>query len=90
MEDAATAEISRAQIWQWIRSPHGVLADGRKVTNELFRDLLPLELTKIKEELGDAQYAKGKYDDAAKMFDELTTSDHFVEFLTLPGYDYID
>jgi malate synthase len=89
MEDAATAEISRAQIWQWIRSPHGVLDDGRKVTVELFRSLLPQELQNIRKELGETQFAAGEYEAAATMFDRLTTSEDFVEFLTLPGYDYI-
>jgi malate synthase len=85
MEDAATAEISRAQLWQWIRSPRGVLDDGRKVTKELFRQLLPEELAKVK-----ASVKIGDYDRGSKMFDELTTSDTFVEFLTLPAYDAID
>ena len=89
MEDAATAEISRAQLWQWIRSPRGVLDDGRKVTKELFRQLVPDELAKIKTSLGEKGWNAGKYDDAAKMFDTLTTSDDFVEFLTLPAYDAI-
>ncbi|WP_129631871.1 malate synthase A [Candidatus Oscillochloris fontis] len=89
MEDAATAEISRAQIWQWIRSPKGVLDDGRKVTVEMFRALLPEELAKIKQLLG-ADYSAGKYEEAAQLFDEITTSDEFVEFLTLPGYARID
>jgi len=53
MEDAATAEISRAQIWHWIRSPLGILDDGRKVTRELFRDLVPQELEKVRQLLGD-------------------------------------
>jgi malate synthase len=89
MEDAATAEISRAQIWQWIRSPSGVLDDGRKVTRELFRDLLPQELSKVREILGEKQYGAGKYDEAAKMFEKLTLDDDFADFLTLPAYDYI-
>lgn len=89
MEDAATAEISRAQIWHWIRSPKGVLEDGRKVTKELFKSLVPQELQKVREILGDKQYSAGKYDVAAKMFDELTCSEDFVEFLTLPAYDYV-
>jgi malate synthase len=87
MEDAATAEISRSQIWQWIRSPKGVLDDGRKVTKELIRKLLPEELSKIKPLLGDAGWNAGRYEEAAKMFDEITTSNDYVEFLTLPGYD---
>ena len=89
MEDAATAEISRSQIWQWIRSPKGVLEDGRKVTKELFRQLLPEELEKVREYLGQAQYDAGKYEDAAKMFEQITASDEFVEFLTLPAYEAI-
>uniref|UniRef100_A0A8W7Q0Z1 malate synthase n=2 Tax=cellular organisms TaxID=131567 RepID=A0A8W7Q0Z1_ANOCL len=88
MEDAATAEISRSQIWQWIRSPKGVLDDGRKVTVELFRELQAAEVAKLKAEYG-SRWSK-QYEDAAGMFDLLTTSDDFVEFLTLPGYDYID
>jgi malate synthase len=89
MEDAATAEISRAQIWQWIRSPKGVLDDGRKVTEEMFRAMLPEELEKVKQLLGPA-YAAGKYEEAAQLFAELTTSDDFVDFLTLPAYAHID
>ena len=89
MEDAATAEISRSQIWQWIRSPKGVLEDGRKVTKELFRQLLPEEVEKVREYLGEAQYDAGKYQDAAKMFEQITASDEFVEFLTLPAYEAI-
>ncbi len=89
MEDAATAEISRAQLWQWIRSPKGVLNDGRKVTVDLFRRLLPEELERIKHLLGPI-YAEGNYEEAAELFDDLTTSDEFVEFLTLPGYERLD
>jgi malate synthase len=89
MEDAATAEISRAQIWHWIRSPKGVLDDGRKVTREMFQALVPQELAKVREILGDKQYAAGKYDEGAKMFEELTLTEEFAEFLTLPAYDYV-
>jgi malate synthase len=89
MEDAATAEISRAQLWQWIRNEKGVLDDGRKVTVDMFRQMLPEELERIKELLGPA-YVQGRYDEAAELFDQLTTSDTFVEFLTLPGYERID
>jgi malate synthase len=89
MEDAATAEISRAQIWQWIRSPKGVLDDGRKVTTEMFRGMLAEELQKVREILGDA-YNDGRYEEAAELFGEITTSDDFVDFLTLPGYARID
>jgi malate synthase len=89
MEDAATAEISRSQIWQWIRSPKGVLDDGRKVTVELFRALLKDELPKVKTYLGDDAWKAGRYEEAAKLFDELTTGE-YVEFLTLPAYAKID
>src|SRR5580765_8267663 len=77
MEDAATAEISRSQIWQWIRSPKGVLDDGRKVTVELFKELLGDELKKVK-----AAGAEGKLDEAAVLFEQLTANDTYVEFLT--------
>jgi malate synthase len=87
MEDAATAEISRSQIWQWIRSPKGLLDDGRKVTQELFRALQQDEVAKLKQEYG-SRWTR-QYEDAAQMFDMLTTSDDFVEFLTLPGYEYL-
>ena len=90
MEDAATAEISRAQIWQWMRSPKGVLADGRKITRELLSSMVPEELSKIREYLGEAGWAAGKYDDAARMFERMCLDDQFIEFLTLPAYDALD
>ncbi len=90
MEDAATAEISRSQVWQWIRHPKGSLNDGRKVTVELFRTMLGEELEKIKTLVGEGQYAAGQYKLASELFDKITTDDQFVEFLTLPGYSYLD
>jgi malate synthase len=89
MEDVATAEISRSQIWQWIRSPKGILEDGRKVTRELIRKLLPEELARVKALLGAEGWAAGRYEDAARLFEEITTSDDYVEFLTLPGYEWL-
>ena len=89
MEDAATAEISRSQIWQWIRSEKGVLDDGRKVTAELFRTLLAEELPKVRTHLGDDAWNAGKYEAGAALFEEITTGD-YVEFLTLPAYARID
>jgi malate synthase len=89
MEDAATAEISRSQIWQWIRSDKGVLDDGRKVTVELFRQLLAEELPKVKAYLGEEGWKGGQYEQGAKLFDRLTTGD-YVDFLTLPAYELID
>jgi malate synthase len=90
MEDAATAEISRSQVWQWMRSPKGVLDDGRKVTRELFHELLVDELKKTPAIVGADAYAAGRYADGAKLFEEITGSDDYVEFLTLPAYRAID
>ncbi|WP_286230542.1 malate synthase A [Neobacillus mesonae] len=86
MEDAATAEISRAQVWQWIRHPKGVLEDGRKVTVEMYETLKVEELEKIKQEIGEQAYASGRFDEAVQLFDDLILKDEFVDFLTLPGY----
>ena len=89
MEDAATAEISRSQIWQWIQSEKGKLDDGRKVTVDLFRKLLAEELPKVRSHLGETAWNEGKYEEGARLFDEITTGD-YVEFLTLPAYASID
>jgi malate synthase len=89
MEDAATAEISRSQVWQWIRSPKGRLDDGRKVTKEMVASMIPEEMRKIHDLLG-AAFGEGRYDEASKIFEELVDNDTFVEFLTLPAYEKID
>ena len=86
MEDAATAEISRSQVWQWIRSPKGVLDDGRKVTPELVRSMVPEELVRIKKVVGGDTTT---YDQAAKIFERMSTSAEYAEFLTLPLYEEI-
>jgi malate synthase len=90
MEDAATAEISRSQVWQWIRHPDGKLDDGRKVSVDLFRSMVPEEMAKIRAAVGDAQFAAVPYEMARDLFDRITTEDSFVDFLTLPGYRYLD
>lgn len=88
MEDAATAEISRSGIWQWIK--HGVkLDDGQVVTEAYFRSLLAEELITIKQEVGEQRYAQGRFEETAKMFDTLSTQDDFAEFLTLPSYSLL-
>ena len=89
MEDAATAEISRSQVWQWIRSPKGVLDDGRKVTKAMVAAMIPEEMAKIRDLLGPA-FGAGRYDDASRIFADLVDNDTFVEFLTLPAYDLIN
>jgi malate synthase len=90
MEDAATAEISRAQVWQWIRHPRGALNDGRKITKELFRNVLDEELSKVSKQIGEEKFAASRFEDARALFDQITTNDTFVEFLTLPGYDRLN
>ena len=86
MEDAATAEISRSQVWQWIRSPKGMLDDGRKVTKAMVAAMIPEEMAKIRDLLG-AAFGEGRYDEAAAIFADLVNNDTFVEFLTLPAYE---
>lgn len=89
MEDAATAEISRTQVWQWIRHPKGILDDGRGITERFVLDILESELAKIKEAVGEHAYNTGRYDEAAELFKSLISQDEFVEFLTLSGYEKI-
>ena len=89
MEDAATAEISRSQIWQWVH--HGVsLAEGPRVTPELVRDVERQELAKIRSAVGDDSFAKGRYEEARDIFEGVALSKDFREFLTIPAYEHID
>jgi len=88
MEDAATAEISRAQVWQWVRHKQN-LSDGRPITKDLVRQIVREELDKVKVQMGDASYAKGRYEDAAQLMIDLVEQPVFNEFLTLPAYDRI-
>jgi malate synthase len=90
MEDAATAEISRSQVWQWIRSPKGVLDDGRKVTREMFLEVLADELKKTPGIVGEQAFAAGRFREGAKLFEAMILDDDYVEFLTLPAYRQID
>jgi malate synthase len=89
MEDAATAEISRSQVWQWIHH-NAKLADGRNVTAELYRQHVPEELEKIKNLVGADFYKNGKYEIARQLFDKLVTDKNFTEFLTLIAYDHLN
>jgi malate synthase len=89
MEDAATAEISRTQLWQWMR--YGAkLDDGRVITPALYDELLPQVMAKMEEEVGAERFAKGHYAQAAELFTKMSKSADFEEFLTLPAYDMID
>src|SRR5690348_13350185 len=90
MEDAATAEISRAQVWQWIRHPEGKLDDGRKVTKQLFGNVLDEELEKIQTQIGKSAYDKRRFHLAHELFGKITTGDEFAEFLTLPAYQRLE
>ena len=88
MEDAATAEISRSSIWQWIH--HGKdLSNGKKITVELFREFMGEEMDVIKSEVGEERFDSGRFDEAAKIMDRFTTSEELVDFLTVPAYEYL-
>ena len=89
MEDAATAEISRSQVWQWIRSPKGILEDGRKVSAEMVHNMIPEEMVKIKAIVGEAPY-NATYIEAAKIFEDMSTAANYPEFLTLALYERLD
>lgn len=85
MEDAATAEISRTSIWQWIHHQK-TLSNGKPVTKALFRQMLAEELMVVQDELGEHRFSSGRFDEAARLMEQITTSDELVDFLTLPGY----
>jgi malate synthase len=86
MEDAATAEISRTQVWQWLR--HGArLEDGRRVTRDLYAAVRDEELARIRGQVGEPAWSAGRYDRAAALFDDLITAPRLADFLTIPAYD---
>ena len=89
MEDAATAEISRISIWQWIRHEKQ-LSNGQKVTKELFLEMLDEELQTIQQELGDVRFQHGRFREAVELMIYITTQDELIEFLTLAGYQQLD
>jgi malate synthase len=89
MEDAATAEISRAQVWQWLH--HGVKTfDGQTITRSWYKNIFTDEMHKIKDEVGLREYTEGKYEQAAELFDQLVTQSAFEPFLTLPAYELLE
>ncbi len=88
MEDAATAEISRTQLWQWLKH-EVILEDGRKFNTELYIDLLNDEVENIQKEFGDNVSTNNRYKLAIELFDKLVLSEKFEEFLTLPAYQYL-
>ena len=88
MEDAATAEISRTSIWQWIHHEKS-LNDGRPVTKALFRQMLQEEMLVVREEVGEARFNAGRFEEAARLMERITTQDELIDFLTLPGYELL-
>jgi malate synthase len=88
MEDAATAEISRSQIWQWIH--YGVnLKEGPKVTRDLVVQIAGEELDKLREQLGEVRYAKSQFEEAYRIFEQVALQEEYIEFLTIPAYEQL-
>ena len=89
MEDAATAEISRSQVWQWVR--HGArMSDGPAITPEVIENIMADELEKVRRNLGAERFDGGKFQLAAELFEEIATKSEFTEFMTLVAYEHID
>ena len=86
MEDAATAEISRSQVWQWIHN-EVTLDDGTLVTRDLVERLIDEELSKIREQAGPGEFDAARYGQAVALFTEVALADNFAEFLTIPAYE---
>ncbi len=89
MEDAATAEISRSQLWQWVHHGNAVLDDGRPVTRELVAGLFADELDKLRARLGAEAFAAGRYAKAGELIERIVMTPEFTEFMTLTGYDHL-
>lgn len=90
MEDAATAEISRAQVWQWVHHPEGRLEDGRKIDMAMVARIIEEEMVGIQETVGEDRFSQIQYQAAAKMFEDIIANPQFEEFLTLKAYAHID
>jgi malate synthase len=88
MEDAATAEISRSQLWQWLQNKV-ILDNGKVLTEKYYHRLAMEEFEKIRNLVGDKNHEKGKYKLAEQLLDILVVNQNFIEFLTIPGYKYI-
>jgi malate synthase len=90
MEDAATAEISRAQLWQWVHHPNAQLADGRKITAELVRELFDAQMKKFEQTVGPDRFLHSNYPLARDLIEQIVLRDEFTEFMTLVGYEHLD
>lgn len=88
MEDAATAEISRAQIWQWIHMK-SKFESGKEITIDTYGKMMQEELVKIKESIGEIRFSKGKFKQAEEIMNRIVADKTFTDFLTLPAYEYI-
>jgi malate synthase len=88
MEDAATAEISRAQVWQWMYH-RARLADGREVTPDLFENIRDDEMAKVRQSIGPTNYDGGRFPEAIQLFTDMSLALEFEEFLTVPAYRLI-
>ena len=89
MEDAATAEISRTQLWQWAHHPGVMRDDGQELTLAMIESMFPEELATIERQVGSADFSSGKYKQAATLLLDLIRRDDFVAFLTLPAYEQL-
>ena len=89
MEDAATAEISRSQVWQWVRHA-ATLEDGRKIDAGLLRAVTDDEMKRIESEIGAERFRRGRFQEARELFERLSTQERLEDFLTLPAYQLLD
>ena len=86
MEDVATAEISRSQVWQWVHNAVTLADTGQTVTAELVRAVVVAQLAGVREQLGQEVFDAGRWADAREVFEEVALAEQFVDFLTLPAY----
>jgi malate synthase len=90
MEDAATAEISRTQVWQWVHHPKGILEDGRPVTLDLFKRIMQEEMAHIRKTVGEGQFGSLRYELASELLEDIISNPELIEFLTLKAYDHLE
>ncbi len=90
MEDAATAEISRSQLWQWLHNANATLNDGRPVTMQLVHNMFNQQMDKLKSRVGDDAFTDGHYEQARRIIEDITTKNAFTQFMTLVGYEHLD
>lgn len=90
MEDAATAEICRAQLWQWVHQPNGVLSDGRKITAAWCHQRFDQQMARLQQAVGADNFARGHYAKARELIEGIVQRDEFTEFMTLVGYEHLN